>query len=178
VSGSGPLLQFGSGITASLAVKFLTNLYFGCRELLRNPEVMRRMLDPSNIQAMAQMRQAMDQLSAAGLGPNLGGLGGAGMGGGLGDLSGLLGGLPTGVPPVANPTEVYANELQQLVVSSASLLFLGAVLVVRKDPCDGLGCLRNFGLLTRLALIYVIPYWPTKPPHKSMFFGRSGVQSN
>lgn len=75
------------------------------------------MLDPSNLQAMAQMRQAMDQLSAAGLGPNLGGLGGAGMGGGLGDLSGLLGGLPTGVPPVANPTEVYANELQQLVVS-------------------------------------------------------------
>jgi hypothetical protein len=108
--------------TASFTVIVLTSSSLGCRELLRNPEVMRRMLDPSNIQAMAQMRQAMDQLSAAGLGPNLGGLGGAGMGGGLGDLSGLLGGLPTGVPPVANPTEVYANELQQLVVSNFSLL--------------------------------------------------------
>eukprot|EP00884_Botryococcus_braunii_P016240 jgi/Botrbrau1/329/Bobra.0022s0286.1 len=92
------------------------------RETFQNPDMIRRLLDPENLRAMAQMQQAMQQLSAAGLGPDANQLGGAA--GGLGDfgLGGLggfggLGGVPPmlgGGPAVANPQQFYSSELQQL----------------------------------------------------------------
>lgn len=52
------------------------------REVMNNPEQMRQMLNPQNMQAMVQMQQAMQQLQGTGLVPpgggGLAGLGGAG----------------------------------------------------------------------------------------------------
>lgn len=52
------------------------------REVMNNPEQMRQMLNPQNMQAMVQMQQAMQQLQGSGLVPpgggGLAGLGGAG----------------------------------------------------------------------------------------------------
>jgi hypothetical protein len=93
-----------------------------CRESLRNPDLIRRMFDPENVRAMAQMQQAMQQLSAAGLGPSnplgAGGLDDFGLGGlgGVGGLGSMLGG-----PAIANPQEFYSSELQQLQVGASPL---------------------------------------------------------
>jgi ubiquilin len=38
-------------------------------QMLQNPELMRQMADPANMQAMMQMRQAMGQLQGTGLMP-------------------------------------------------------------------------------------------------------------
>ena len=50
------------------------------REVMNNPEQMRQMLNPQNMQAMVQMQQAMQQLQGTGLVPPGGG-GLAGLGG-------------------------------------------------------------------------------------------------
>lgn len=63
---------------------------------MSDPDMLRRSLDPANIQAMMQMQQAMQQLQGSGLMPP--GPGGAlGLGAGLG--SGLGAGLEQ--PPVS-----------------------------------------------------------------------------
>jgi ubiquilin len=70
-------------------------------EALRNPETLRQMMDPRNLQAMAQLQQAMGSGGGGGVEPfaALGGLGGlAGMGGAS-----------------AQPPETrFASQLQQL----------------------------------------------------------------
>lgn len=97
------------------------------RETLSNPEMLRTVFDPQNLQAMMQMQQAMQQLQSSGLGsmmglgdatgtganPTGGGnpLGGANTAAGLASL--LAGGLG-GPPPVADPETAYATQLQQL----------------------------------------------------------------
>ncbi len=82
------------------------------REMMRNPELIRSMLSPENMQAMMQMQQAMQTLGSSPMGAAMGlpmGLGGAqGLGGGLG-LGGF--GAP---PPPADPEAAYAEQLGQL----------------------------------------------------------------
>ncbi len=100
-----------------------------CREVMSNPEQMRQMLNPQNMQAMIQMQQAVQQLQGSGLVPpgagGLPGLGGAGgdmsglaalLGGGGGGGFGGFGGGGGGVPPVADPETAYASQLTQLQV--------------------------------------------------------------
>ena len=83
-----------------------------------------------------RVRQAMQQLQGTGAAGLFGGLpaGGAPPGGAPGagtpDLAGLMGMLNTGgfggmpaAPPVANPEEAYATQIQQLVD------------MVRQQPC-------------------------------------------
>ncbi len=109
---------------------------------MRNPEVLRRTLDPGNMQAMLQMQQAMQQLQSSGFAPPLGGgfgggasggfgggagggfgagAGGAGGAGGL-DVASLmrgmgLGGLGAAAPaPAGDPAVLYAAQLEQLQV--------------------------------------------------------------
>ena len=53
-----------------------------CREAVSNPDTLRQILNPQNLQAMMQMQQAMSQLQQSGVMP--GGGVGSGMGGGLG----------------------------------------------------------------------------------------------
>ncbi len=53
-----------------------------CREAVSNPDTLRQILNPQNLQAMMQMQQAMSQLQQSGVMPG-GGMG-SGMGGGLG----------------------------------------------------------------------------------------------
>ncbi len=55
-----------------------------CREVMNDPEQMRQMLDPQNMQAKMQMQQAMQQLQGTGLIP-------PGAAGGAGGLQGLGG---------------------------------------------------------------------------------------
>lgn len=55
-----------------------------CREMMNNPESLRQMLSPENMQAMVQMQQAMQQLQGTGLVPPAAGAGGGG--GGLGGV--------------------------------------------------------------------------------------------
>ncbi len=93
---------------------------------MSNPEQMRQMLNPQNMQAMIQMQQAVQQLQGSGLvPPGAGGL--PGLGGAGGDMSGLaallgggggggFGGGGGGVPPVADPETAYASQLTQLQV--------------------------------------------------------------
>ena len=51
---------------------------------MNNPEAMRQMLSPENMQAMVQMQQAMQQLQGTGLvPPGAGGRAGGGLGGEL-----------------------------------------------------------------------------------------------
>jgi ubiquilin len=110
--------------------------------MMRNPEVLRRTLDPGNMQAMLQMQQAMQQLQSSGFAPPLGGgfgggasggfgggagggfgagAGGAGGAGGL-DVASLmrgmgLGGLGAAAPaPAGDPAVLYAAQLEQLQV--------------------------------------------------------------
>jgi ubiquilin len=106
--------------------------------MMRNPEVLRRTLDPGNMQAMLQMQQAMQQLQSSGFAPPLGGgfgggfgagagAGGAGAGGGL-DVASLmrgmgLGGLGAAAPaPAGDPAVLYAAQLEQLQVRPARLV--------------------------------------------------------
>ena len=53
-----------------------------CREAVSNPDTLRQILNPQNLQAMVQMQQAMSQLQQSGVMPG-GGMG-SGMGGGFG----------------------------------------------------------------------------------------------
>ena len=89
------------------------------RSMLGNPELLRRSLDPANLQAMLQMQQAMSQLQSSGFTPGLGaagqpgadafqvlrpwpGVGGQGGGAPAGNPAGLGGaGLPGGADPTA-----------------------------------------------------------------------------
>jgi hypothetical protein len=99
-----------------------------CREQLGNPDMLRTMFDPANMQAMMQMQQAMQQLSGN---PLLGGLFGAGAGAagsgpgaaggpGVAGLQEMLAGMGSlgggfGAPAaVADPETAYASQLQQL----------------------------------------------------------------
>jgi len=93
------------------------------RNLLANPEFLRVMMDPNNMQAMMQMEQAMGQLRGNGFESLLNGSQGAGANapsGGVGnppDLSALMGLLGSGAaapPPPENPESAYATQLQQL----------------------------------------------------------------
>jgi ubiquilin len=98
------------------------------RAQLANPEMMRQMLDPANMQAIIQMQQTMQQLQGN---PLFGGMLGAGagagrapgaMGGGLESLLAGIGGLGAAgmgagmgaPPPAADPETAYATQLQQL----------------------------------------------------------------
>jgi ubiquilin len=99
------------------------------REALNNPDLIRQMMDPANVQAMMQMQQAMQQLQSSGL---LGSMGGGGGGGGaaaaLGGLGGAFGGLGGGFPSFAGantntesnnnssipPEQLYESQLRQL----------------------------------------------------------------
>lgn len=92
------------------------------RTLLANPEFLRVMMDPGNMQAMMQMEQAMNQLRGGGLGSVLGGETAASPnmpGNGstnapdLNSLLGLLGAAGT-APPPENPESAYSTQLQQL----------------------------------------------------------------
>ena len=51
-----------------------------CRAMMNNPESLRQMLSPENMQAMLQMQQAMQQLQGTGLVPPAPGPGAAGLG--------------------------------------------------------------------------------------------------
>lgn len=81
----------------------------GLGEALRNPETLRQMMDPRNLQAMAQLQQAMS-----------GGDDGGGSGGGnpfaaLGGLAGMGGGQAGMGGASAQPPETrFASQLQQL----------------------------------------------------------------
>ena len=109
---------------------------------MRNPEVLRRTLDPGNMQAMLQMQQAMQQLQSSGFAPPLGGGFGAGAGGGFGggagggfgagaggaggagglDVASLMRGMGLGglgaaaAAPAGDPAVLYAAQLEQLQV--------------------------------------------------------------
>ena len=89
-------------------------------ETLRNPEMLRQMMDPRNLQAMAQMQQAMGGGDGGNPFAALGGMGGmGGLGGGLpgmgGGLPGMGGGLPGMGGASAQPPETrFASQLQQL----------------------------------------------------------------
>lgn len=109
----------------------LANCLAPRREMLQNPEVLRRSLDLANVQAMLQMQQAMQQLQSSGFAPPLGGAGGnagtsmgAPGGGGASPATGGLdaaellrslglGALGTGAP-AGDPAELYASQQQQL----------------------------------------------------------------
>ncbi|GLD98551.1 hypothetical protein PINS_up007248 [Pythium insidiosum] len=102
------------------------------RQMMMNPDFIRGIMNPQNLQAMLQMQSAMNQLRSSGLIPGFEAmnLGGAGMPGAPGttpaagsgpplDFSTLLGGLgapgATGAAaPAANPEEQYASQLTQL----------------------------------------------------------------
>ncbi|ETW07053.1 hypothetical protein H310_03132 [Aphanomyces invadans] len=76
------------------------------REMMLNPDVLRTMMNPANLQAMMQMQQAMGQLQSAGVLPS----GAVNPGfGGFGAFP------PAAAMPVANPEELYASQLSQLV---------------------------------------------------------------
>ena len=97
---------------------------------MRNPEVLRRTLDPGNMQAMLQMQQAMQQLQSSGFAPPLGGGFGAGAGGAGGagggagglDVASLMRGMGLGglgaaaAAPAGDPAVLYAAQLEQLQV--------------------------------------------------------------
>ena len=102
----------------------------GAAAMLNNPEMLRQMMNPANMQAMLQMQQAMGQLQASGIMPQTpAGMGGFGGMPGLGmpatpgvapglDFSSLFGGLPgASIPPAASPATPavrFASQLQQL----------------------------------------------------------------
>ena len=81
---SSPLLSVYPGLRRKLIV---------CREAVSNPDTLRQILNPQNLQAMMQMQQAMSQLQQSGVMPG-GGMG-SGMGGGMG--SGMGGGMGSGM---------------------------------------------------------------------------------
>lgn len=93
------------------------------RSLLANPEFLRVMMDPNNMQAMMQMEQAMGQLRGSGFESFLNGSqtdganapsGGATNPPDLSALMGLLGSGAAAPPPPENPESAYATQLQQL----------------------------------------------------------------
>ena len=147
---------------------------------MNNPEQMRQMLNPQNMQAMIQMQQAVQQLQGSGLVPpgagGLSGLGGAGgdmaglaalLGGGGGGGFGGLGGGGGGVPPVADPETAYASQLTQLqvginstfhkvidwIVANEEFSFL-ITLICRKSVPESSPCSRD------CAGCGILQWWP------------------
>eukprot|EP00959_Pyramimonas_sp_CCMP1952_P442259 9258772-Pyramimonas_sp.AAC.1 len=93
------------------------------REVMANPEFMRQLLDPGNLQAMSQIQSALSTLQSNGLaggpGQGLGGLGGLAGLGGMGGMFDPLGMGGAGGPraagtPAPPPESLYATQLQQL----------------------------------------------------------------
>eukprot|EP01024_Parvocaulis_polyphysoides_P070689 TRINITY_DN8734_c0_g1_i10.p2 TRINITY_DN8734_c0_g1~~TRINITY_DN8734_c0_g1_i10.p2 ORF type:complete len:140 (+),score=28.68 TRINITY_DN8734_c0_g1_i10:59-421(+) len=87
--------------------------------MMSDPEALRSMFDPQNLQAMIQLQQAMQQVQNTPFGRALvQGMGGQGAGGGGGgaDLASLLGTMGGGaaMPAVQDPETAYATQLQQL----------------------------------------------------------------
>lgn len=69
------------------------------RSMLADPQVMQRMFEPENMQAMMQMQQAMQQLSRAGLIPNMP----SGMGMGMGMDPAVMQAMQGAFPGAAAP---------------------------------------------------------------------------
>lgn len=105
------------------------------RQMMANPEFLRQAMNPQNLQAMAQLQSAMNQLRGSGLMPGLEGLGGLGapgtsgaagatnpaaanpfaaFGGFPGAGFGGTAGAPSAAAPAGNPEEIYASQLTQL----------------------------------------------------------------
>jgi ubiquilin len=78
--------------------------------VLTDPEAMRRMADPANLQAMIQMQQAMQQLQRSGLAP-AGGLGMPPMGGGM--FPGFP--APAAAPVAAGNTTIGGLDFSSLL---------------------------------------------------------------
>mmetsp|Transcript_23121 Transcript_23121/g.58085 ORF Transcript_23121/g.58085 Transcript_23121/m.58085 type:complete len:502 (-) Transcript_23121:189-1694(-) len=92
------------------------------RDMLSNPEMVQRMMDPANLQAIMQMQTAMNQLNQGGFGSAFGlpGSGMDGLSGGGGDMGSMLsammggGGGGGGAPAVADPETHFASQIQTL----------------------------------------------------------------
>ena len=147
----------------------LANCLAPRREMLQNPEVLRRSLDPANVQAMLQMQQAMQQLQSSGFAPPLGGAGGnagtsMGGGGALPATGGLdaaellrslgLGALGTGAP-AGNPAELYASQQQQLQARPPSALLHRCLLLCLCKSCYCNACVK----CRRWASLTAAPTW-------------------
>jgi hypothetical protein len=95
------------------------------RNMLANPELMRQMMTPQNIQAAAALQSAMQQMQggaaqgAPGAVPAAGGQAGNVAPMDLSALMGMFGGSGFGLgspAPLADPATAYAAQLQQLKV--------------------------------------------------------------
>eukprot|EP00193_Tetraselmis_chui_P009470 CAMPEP_0177768520 /NCGR_PEP_ID=MMETSP0491_2-20121128/9766_1 /TAXON_ID=63592 /ORGANISM="Tetraselmis chuii, Strain PLY429" /LENGTH=507 /DNA_ID=CAMNT_0019285335 /DNA_START=343 /DNA_END=1866 /DNA_ORIENTATION=+ len=84
------------------------------REMLSNPEMVQRIMDPANLQAIMQMQQSMQQLNQSGFGSAFGLPAGGGMGDMQSMMNAMMGGGAVGGTPAADPETQYATQLQSL----------------------------------------------------------------
>ena len=146
------------------------------RALFDNPEMMQRMLDPSNMQAMIQMQQAMAQLQGAGLMPNLGGqvpgaaagAPGTTVGPGAFDMSallGTLGGAPRGQNETAgaaaeqnsSTAAVPATERYRTQLARLNEMGFGLTKTIPRSSCERIGMRVVPPLLESLDVTTIVP---------------------